>query len=67
MSTPVGVRRNDDNVLPGFIDEALFPRFLLCLLDEIVNRRPWWKEIGLITRGAFERRIRVNARFDRCS
>ncbi len=47
VSTPVGVCRNDDNVLPGFIDEALFLLSLLCLLDEIVNRRPWWKEIGL--------------------
>ncbi len=42
----VGVCRNDNNVIPGFIDEAFFPLSLLCLLDEVVNRRPRPEEIG---------------------
>ncbi len=64
---PVGVCHNDENVLPGFIDEALFPLSLLRLLDEIANRRLGGRRSALITRSAFERSIRVIARFDFCS
>ncbi len=62
VPTSVKVCRKDDNVLPGFITEDLFPLSLLCLLEEVVKRVLGGSRSALITRGAFERIIRVNAR-----